>query len=324
MFNYIIARTFQAIAMMFIMTVLVFVAVFAIGDPIDIFTSPEMTQKQIEDVSRSLGLDRPFWQQYVLFLQRVWDGDFGVSYVFGIPAIQVVLSRLPATLELAGFAIFISLLVGIPLGLLAGMKQGSFFDRVVMTSSSVCFSVPTFWAGMLLVLIFGVEMRVLPTGGRGPTMSIFGVHFSFLTWEGLRHLILPSVNLALPVLALIVRLTRAGTSENLRLDYIRFARAKGLAERRIILVHLLRNIILPIITVTGLQLGTLIAFAVVTESVFGWPGIGKLIVDSINVLDRPVIIAHLVLVVVLFALINLIVDLLYVVLDPRVRLGGSA
>jgi peptide/nickel transport system permease protein len=303
---------------------IVFVGVYMIGDPVELFTNPSMSQEDVAEVRENLGFDKPLWQQYLLFLQRLLGGDLGLSYIFGTSAFDVIMQRLPATLELACGAILVSLAVGIPVGLIAGLRQHSLIDRAVMVLSSFCFSVPSFWAGLLLIMFFSVKLGWMPTGGRGPTREIFGIGFSFLTLQGLQMMILPVINLALPVLALIARLTRAGTIEHMRLDYIRCAEAKGVPRRRLIGVHLLRNIIIPVVTIAGLQLGNLIAFAVVTESIFSWPGVGKLIIDSIIHLDRPVIVAQLIVVVFIFGMINLAVDILNALLDPRVRSSVGA
>jgi peptide/nickel transport system permease protein len=248
----------------------------------------------------------------------------GNSYIHNIPALKLIIQRLPATLELAAIAIFIAIIFGIPLGLWAGMKPKSFFSRSIMGGSVLGFSLPTFWVGLMMILLFSIYLGLLPTSGRGKTIELLGIPVSFLTWDGIKHLLLPAVNLALYPLALVIRLTRTGMMETLLLDFVKFARAKGLTEKRVIFVHVLKNILIPIVTVIGLQFGTLLAFAVVTESIFAWPGMGKLIIDSINLLDRPVIVAYLLITVLIFTLINLITDLLYSVLDPRVRLGGPA
>jgi peptide/nickel transport system permease protein len=213
--------------------------------------------------------------------------------------------------------------IGIPLGLYAGLKPDSMAGKTIMGASILGFSLPTFWVGLMLIMVFAVQLGWLPSTGRGPTRELFGVHWSFLTWDGLRHMALPALNLALGNIALVLRLTRAGVRENLPMDYVKFARAKGISPNRVVFVHVLKNILIPIVTVVGLEIGGLIAFAVVTESVFAWPGMGKLIIDSINVLDRPVIVAYLMMIVLLFIVINLIVDLLYTVLDPRVRLESK-
>jgi peptide/nickel transport system permease protein len=304
------------------MSMLVFVGVYAIGDPVQLLISPEATQAEREQTIRNLGLDRPLWEQYLLFLGGALRGELGNSYIHNIPALKLIIQRLPATLELAAIAIFIAIIFGIPLGLWAGMKPKSFFSRSIMGGSVLGFSLPTFWVGLMMILLFSIYLGLLPTSGRGKTIELLGIPVSFLTWDGIKHLLLPSVNLALYPLALVIRLTRTGMMETLLLDFVKFARAKGLTEQRVIFVHVLKNILIPIVTVIGIQFGTLLAFAVVTESIFAWPGMGKLIIDSINLLDRPVIVAYLLITVLIFTLINLITDLLYSVLDPRVRLGG--
>jgi len=251
------------------------------------------------------------------------QGDLGNSFVFNQPAIQLILQRLPATLELAFVALLLALLVGLPLGLVAGLKPDSILDRSIMTGSILGFSLPNFWQGIMLVLIFSVTLGWLPSTGRGATGEILGVHTSLASWDGIRHLILPALNLALFKIALIVRLTRSGVRETMPLDYVKFARAKGLRESRVIYVHVLKNILIPIVTVVGMEFGSLIAFATVTETIFAWPGVGKLIIDSIMKLDRPVVVAYLLIVVAMFILLNLLVDIIYSVLDPRVRVGAS-
>ena len=306
------------------MSIIVFAGVYAIGNPIDILIPPDATQAEREAAMIALGLDRSLVQQYLYFVASALQGDFGTSFVFNQPAIQLIISRLPATLELAVCAMVLAVLIGLPLGMVAGMRPDSLLDRGVMTGSILGFSLPNFWQGMMLIMIFAVWLGWLPSGGRGETGTIFGIETSLATWDGIRHLLLPALNLALFKLALVIRLTRSGTREVMLTDYIKFARAKGLHPRRIVMVHVLRNILLPVITVVGMEFGSLIAFAVVTETIFSWPGMGKLIIDSITVLDRPVIVAYLLVVVVLFIIINLIVDVLYSVLDPRVRLGKGS
>jgi peptide/nickel transport system permease protein len=227
---------------------------------------------------------------------------------------------MPATMELAVTAVLLSVVVGIPLGLYAGLKPETWTGRMIMAGSILGFSLPTFWVGLMLIMVFAVQLGWLPSTGRGTTAELFGVQWSFLTRDGLAHMVMPATNLALGNIALVLRLTRAGVRENLQLEYVKFARAKGLSPSRVLFVHVMKNIMIPIVTVIGLEFGSVIAFAVVTESVFAWPGMGKLIIDSINVLDRPVIVAYLMMIVFLFVTINLLVDLLYTVLDPRVRL----
>jgi peptide/nickel transport system permease protein len=271
----------------------------------------------------ALGLDKPMWVQYAAFLSGALHGDLGRSFVHSTPALRLILERMPATLELAFAAMLIAIALGIPLGLWAGLKPNSVAGRSIMVGSILGFSLPTFWVGLMLIMVFSVMLGWLPSNGRGPTTEFLGVQVSFLSLEGWRHLIMPAVNLALFKLALLIRLTRAGTREALTQDYVRYARAKGLTNIRVIGVHVLRNILIPIVTVIGLEFGSVIAFAIVTETVFAWPGMGKLLIDSINLLDRPVIVAYLLAIVTLFIVINLIVDVLYSVLDPRVRLADA-
>jgi len=304
------------------MTVIVFIGINVIGNPVDILISPQADQAERARIIAELGLDQPLWWQYIEFVKGALQGNLGVSYIFNQPALQVILQRLPATLELAICAMLLSIAIGIPLGLYAGLKPDSYVSRTIMAGSILGFSLPTFWVGMLLIMIFAVQLGWLPNGGRGETVTIFGTQWSFLTWDGITHLMLPALNLALFKTSLILRLTRAGVQEVMPQDYIRLARAKGLSERRIIFVHALKNVMIPVVTVVGLEFGSVIAFSVVTETIFAWPGMGKLIIDSINVLDRPIIVAYLMIIVVLFVVINLVVDIVYTVLDPRVRLGG--
>lgn len=323
MLNFTLRRLAQSVATLFVMSLLVFTGVYAIGNPVDILINPQADQAEIAQTIARLGLDRPLWEQYWIFLKGAFSGDLGKSFAASIPAIELIFERMPATLELAFMAMLIAIVLGIPLGLLAGLKPDSWIGRSIMAGSILGFSLPTFWVGLMLIMVFSVQLGWLPTTGRGATVDVFGIPVSFLTWDGIRHLILPATNLALFKLSLLIRLTRAGTREAMLQDYVRYARAKGVPEREVVRVHVLRNILIPIVTVVGLELGSLIAFAVVTETVFAWPGMGKLLIDSINVLDRPVIVAYLLVIVFLFIFINLLVDLLYTALDPRVRLKGA-
>lgn len=302
------------------MSLIVFFAVNVIGNPVDILINPEFDQEELERAIKALGLDLPLWQQYLVFVKNALQGDFGKSFVFGQSALKLIIQRVPATLELAFTALIISIIIGIPLGLFAGLKPDSPVSKTIMGGSILGFSLPTFWVGIMMIMVFAVMLGVLPSTGRGQTVAVMGVEISFLTWDGLKHLLMPAINLALLKLSLVIRLTRAGTREVVLQDYVKFARAKGLSTRRVILVHVLKNILIPVITVVGLELGNLIAFSVVTETVFAWPGMGKLIIDSILLLDRPIIVAYLIIIVFMFVTINLVVDILYSVLDPRVRL----
>jgi peptide/nickel transport system permease protein len=323
MLVFVIRRTLQSVVVLFVMSLLVFVGVYAVGNPIDILISPQADQIDRERAIAALGLDKPLWAQYLSFLNGVAHGDLGRSFVHSTSAIGLILERMPATIELAASAMLIAIVLGIPLGLWAGLKPNGVAGRTIMAGSILGFSLPTFWVGLMLIMVFSVMLGWLPSNGRGETTLLFGIPVSFTSIDGLKHLAMPATNLALFNLALLIRLTRAGAQESLLQDYVKFARAKGLRNTRVIGVHVLRNILIPIVTVIGLQFGSLIGFAIVTESVFAWPGMGKLLIDSIGVLDRPVIVAYLLVIVTVFILINLIVDVLYSALDPRVRLTES-
>jgi peptide/nickel transport system permease protein len=304
------------------MSVLVFLGVYAIGNPIELLVNPQADEAEKLRATIALGLDRPLHEQYFTFLRGALSGDLGRSFVYGVPALELILSKLPATVELALVAMVLAVGIGIPLGLLAGLKPDGWVSRSIMTGSILGFSLPTFWVGLVLIMLFSVHLGWLPSGGRGETVTVLGLRFSVFTADGLAHVLLPAFNLALFKLSLLIRLTRAQTREALLQDYVRYARAKGLRASRVVGVHVLKNILIPIVTVIGLELGSVIAFAIVTESIFAWPGTGKLLIDSINQLDRPVIVAYLLVIVTLFVSINLVVDLLYTALDPRVRSGA--
>src|SRR6476660_1647391 len=289
------------------MSVIVFIGVHVIGNPVDILISPEADQAERARIIAMLGLDQPLWKQYLLFVNDALHGNLGRSFVFNEPALTLIAQRMPATLELAVTAVLMSIIFGVPLGLYAGLYPDGAAARTIMAGSILGFSLPTFWVGLMLIMVFAVQLGWLPSTGRGATAELFGVQWSCLTLDGLRHLLLPALHLSLFNISLVLRLTRAGVRETLPM----------------IFVHVLKNIMIPVVTVVGLELGSTIAFAVVTESVFAWPGMGKLIIDSINVLDRPVIVAYLMMIVLLFVAINLVVDLLYTVLDPRVRLEAK-
>jgi len=324
MLAYILRRLISSIVLLLVMSLLVFVGVYAIGNPVDLLISPEADQQEIARVITALGLDKPLWEQYLIFLKAALSGDLGRSFAFNTPAIELVLQRVPATMELALTAMLIAIGLGIPLGLYAGLKPDAPLARIIMAGSILGFSLPTFWVGLMLIMIFAVHLGWLPSTGRGETALFLGMQWSMFTWDGLRHLLMPAFNLALFQLALLIRLTRAGSREAVLQDYVKFARAKGLAMRRIVGLHVLKNIMIPIVTVIGLEFGSVVAFSIVTETIFAWPGMGKLLIDSINVLDRPVIVAYLLVIVVLFVLLNLVVDLVYSLLDPRVRLTGAS
>jgi peptide/nickel transport system permease protein len=317
--GFVIQRLLQAFVVMLAISVLVFVGVYAIGNPIDVLISPDVDQKTRELAIKQYGLDLPLWQQYLAFISRVAVGDFGKSFVFNMPVLELIFSRLPATLELTLAAVIGATLIGVPLGMYAGYRPNSALSKLIMAVSILGFSVPTFWVGLVLILTFAVTLGWLPAGNRGDTVAVFGVEWSFLTLNGLQHLFLPALNLALFKFAMMVRLARAGTREVMLTDTVRFARAAGESEWTILSRHVLRLISIPLVTVFGLELSSTLAFAVVTETIFSWPGIGKLIIDSISSLDRPVMVAYLMLVAFLFIMINFAVDLAYAALDPRMR-----
>lgn len=321
---FLLRRLMQAALVVLAMSVLVFIGVYAIGDPIEILISPDADQIERERAIQALGLDLPLWQQYLVFLAKAAQGDLGRSFVFNEPALQLILQRMPATLELAIGATIFALLIGLPLGLFAGLRPNSPVSKGIMAGSILGFSLPTFWVGLMLIMVFAVQLGWLPSTGRGETVEVLGMRWSFLTWDGIQHMIMPALNLSLFKISLVIRLTRAGVRETMLMDYVKFARAKGLSPARVTFVHVFKNILIPVVTVVGLEFGGTIAFSVVTESVFAWPGMGKLIIDSINVLDRPVIVAYLMIIVLMFITINLIVDLTYSVLDPRVRLESRS
>lgn len=323
MLGFTLRRLGQGLLVLAVMSALVFVGVYAIGNPVELLVNPQADDAERARATAALGLDKPLTAQFATFVVRALQGDLGRSFVYNVPAIQLILDKLPATLELAAAAMVIAVVLGIPLGLLAGLKPHSWVGRSIMAGSILGFSLPTFWVGLVLIMVFSVYLGWLPPNGRGETVALFGIPVSFLTLDGLKHLAMPATNLALFKLSLLVRLTRGGTREALLQDYVKFARAKGLSPGRVIGVHVLKNIMIPIVTVIGLELGSVIAYAVITESIFAWPGSGKLLIDSINQLDRPVIVAYLLVTVAIFVAINFVVDVLYSFLDPRVRLAAA-
>jgi len=320
MLLFIVRRTLQSMLVIFLMSVAMFVAVFAIGDPVFLLADPHATEADFDVIRKNLGLDKPLWVQYFVFISKMLNGDLGKSFFYGTDAITLIFQRLPATIELALVALLISVLFGIPLGLLAGIKPESLSSRTIMGFSIISFSLPSFWLGLMLILTFAVYLGILPATGRGDTVALFGTRVSVLTPDGLSHIILPAITLSLYNVALLIRLTRASTREVVLQDYVKAARAKGLSQRRVIGVHVLKNTLIPIVTVLGLEIGSLLTGSIITESIFSWPGMGKLIVDSIHVLDRPVIVAFMMVTVTLVICVNLAVDILYSVLDPRVDL----
>lgn len=323
MLAFLIRRIAQALLVIAVMMVLVFFGVNVIGDPIWMLISPEMDQKAIAETAAALGLDKPIWEQFWYFLKGVMRGDLGHSFVHGEPAIQLILSRMPATMELALVALLLAIVIGLPLGIYAGLKPDHLSSRAIMSGSILGFSLPSFWVGLMLIMVFAVMLGWLPATGRGETQAFLGIQTSLLSPAGWAFIALPAFNLATTKISLVIRLARAGVREVALMDYVKFARAKGLKNSRIIGVHILKNILIPVVTVLGLEFGSLVAFSVVTETIFAWPGMGKLLLESIQRLDRPVIVAYIMVVVVLFVIVNLIVDLIYTILDPRLRITAK-
>ncbi|MBO9354118.1 ABC transporter permease subunit [Bordetella petrii] len=317
-------RLIQSLFVLLAVSVVVFFAVYAVGDPIELLVSPEATMEARAATIARLGLDQPIWQQYFTFLWRALHGDLGNSFVHGIPAIELIVQRMPATFELVVVAISLTCLIGIPLGLVAGLYRDRLLGRGIMASSVLGFSLPNFWQGMMLILLFAVWLGWLPASGRGDTVSVLGVPLSILTANGWSHVIMPAINLALANIALVLRLTATGVAEAQSQEYVKFARAKGVRPGRIVRRHILRNILIPVVTVVGMEFGSLIAYSTITETVFAWPGMGKLLIDSVYQLDRPVVVAYVMLVTLIFVIVNFIVDILYAALDPRVQLVAPA
>jgi len=320
---FIIRRLLQSIAVVAVMSLIVFVGVNVVGDPVDMLINPEADQAEIARVIRDLGLDRPLHEQYLYFVKNALQGDLGKSFIFGESALKLIVERVPATFELALSALLMAIVFGVPLGVIAGMRPDAWSSKTIMAGSILGFSLPTFWVGLMMIMLFAVVLGWLPSTGRGDTVEVLGLQVSFFTLDGLSHLLLPALNLALLKISLVIRLARAGTREAMQQDYVKFARAKGLSESRVVMVHVMKNIMIPVVTVLGLEFCSLIAFSVVTETVFAWPGMGKLLIDSLHNLDRPVIVAYLMIIVLVFVVINLIVDIVYSLLDPRVRLKDA-
>ncbi len=321
MFAFIVSRLLQALPVMLTVSLISFMMFAFVGDPVAIMLGQDFTPAQRDALVRDLGLDQPAPVQFLKFVGNAVQGEFGLSYRLSRPVSDLIKERAPATLELAFSAALLALAVGVPLGVYTGLYRKSWLSRAFLTFSLVGVSLPPFLVGILLILTFSVALGWLPSFGRGDTVRIGGWTTGFLTWSGLKALILPSITLALFQLTLIMRLVRSEMLEVMRSDYVKFARARGLRNRTIHFGHALRNTLVPVITIVGLQLGAIIAFALVTETVFQWPGMGLLFIQSVGAADIPVMAAYLLLIALLFVVINLIVDLLYYAVDPRLRAG---
>ena len=319
MLAYIIRRVFQSVVVLLVVGLVAFSLFRFVGDPVENMLGQERTQLDIERLRTQLGLDQPFPVQYFKFLQGAAQGNFGVSYRQARPVADIIAERLPATLELAAVSAIFAIVLGVGLGVYTAIRRDGWLSNFIMTTSLIGVSLPTFLIGILLIYLFAVELKMLPSFGRGDVVSLGWWNTGFLTASGLKALILPAITLGLYQMTLIMRLVRAEMLEVLRQDYIRFARARGLSERAVNFGHALKNTLVPVITITGLQLGSIIAFAIITETVFQWPGVGLLFINAIQFVDIPVMASYLMLISVMFVGINLLVDLLYFAIDPRLR-----
>ena len=323
MLVFILRRLAQAVIVMLTVAFIAFMLFQYVGDPVTNILGQDATPEQRLQLRADLGLDQPFPVQFVRFVGKAVKGEFGLSLRQGRKVSSLIAERLPATLELSMSAAFIALAFGIPMGVYAALRRGSFLSQAMMTVSLIGVSLPVFLIGILLILVFAVTLKWLPSFGRGEVTMLGAWSTGFLTVDGWKHLILPAITLAVFQLALIMRLVRAEMLEVLRADYINFARARGLPNRAVYFGHALKNTLVPVITITGLQLGSLIAFAIVTETVFNWPGMGLLFIQAVGFADIPVMAAYLCLIALIFVVINLFVDLLYFAVDPRLRIEKS-
>jgi peptide/nickel transport system permease protein len=319
MIAFVIRRVFQSVVVLLIVGLIAFLMFRYVGDPIESLLGQERTFEDIANLRERLGLNDPFIVQYFNFLWGAVQGEFGISYRAGVPVSQLIGERLPATLELAFVSGLFALIGGLALGVYTALRRKGFIATAIMTTSLIGVSLPTFLIGIALIWIFAVELQWLPSNGRGEVVQIGGWTTGFLTSSGLQSLILPAITLGLYQLTLIMRLVRSEMLEVLRTDYIKFARARGLSARAVNFGHALKNTMIPVITITGLQLGSIVAFAIITETVFQWPGVGLMFINAINFVDIPVMATYLMLIAVFFVLVNLIVDLLYFAVDPRLR-----
>ena len=323
MFAFIVRRLAQAILVMVTVAFIAFMLFQYVGDPVVFLLGQDATPEQVRELRADLGLDQPFFIQFGHFLANAVQGEFGLSLRQGAQVSRLIAERLPATLELALVAAVLALVVGIPMGVYAALRRGTFMSQVFMTVSLLGVSLPTFLIGILLILVFAVQLGWFPSFGRGEVVQLGWWSTGLLTAKGWQHITLPAITLAIFQLTLIMRLVRAEMLEVLRTDYIKFARARGLSNRAIHFGHALKNTLVPVLTITGLQLGGLIAFAIITETVFQWPGMGLLFIQAVQFADIPVMAAYLCLIALIFVVINLAVDLLYFAVDPRLRIERS-
>jgi peptide/nickel transport system permease protein len=320
MISYLVKRVFQMVVVLWVVSIIVFTMMSFTGDPTYMMVPLDATEDEIANARMLLGMDKPYIVQYGIFLKNIIRGDFGRSFVFRQPALGLIMERMPATVEMVLAAMTLSLLLAIPLGVFAGAYPQKKTSRGIMAGSLLGISLPNFWVGMMLIFVLAVRFNILPSSGRGDTVRMMGINLSIITADGFQHIILPAVTLCFATLAMLLRITRAGMMEVMKQDFIKFARAKGATFRSVLFKHALKNVLIPVVTIFGLQLGDLIGFATITEYIFAWPGMGKLLIDSIYMGDRPVIVVYLMFVAFLFVIINFAVDVIYTLIDPRIKL----
>lgn len=323
MLSFLVKRVVQSAIVLLVVALISFIMFRYLGDPVAQLVNEDATYADRAMLREQMGLNEPIWIQFVHFSGRILQGNFGLSYQLGQPVARLLAERLPASLELSFVAFALSLALGIPMGIYASLKPDSLGARIMMIASLVGISLPTFFIGIMLILYFGVELGIMPTFGRGETVNIWGWSTGLLTASGLQSIVLPAVTLGLFQLTFIMRLVRAEMLEVLRSDFIKFAKARGISSSRIYFGHALKNTMIPVMTIAGLQLGSIIAFGIITESVFQWPGIGLLFLQAVSTVDIPIISSYLLLVAVIFVTVNLIVDVLYFLIDPRLRVAAS-
>ncbi len=323
MLAFVLRRLFQAILVMLVVALVSFSLFRFVGDPISVMVGQEATLEDRERMRQELGLDQPFPIQFAAYVGRIVQGEFGISYRVGRPVIDLIAERLPATLELAFCAAIFALVFGVGFGVFTALRRTRFSAKAIMTFSLIGVSLPTFLIGIALIYLFSVELKLLPSFGRGQVTDLGFWTTGFLTVSGLKSLVLPAITLGLFQMTLIMRLVRSEMLEVLRADYIKFARARGLSDRAVHFGHALKNTLIPVITIMGIKLGSLVAFAIITETVFQWPGVGFLFISSVQSVDIPLMATYLLLVALFFVTINLIVDMLYFIVDPRLKSGAA-
>ncbi|MGI6774309.1 ABC transporter permease [Acetomicrobium sp.] len=320
MLKLVIKRLFQMVLVLLIVSLIVFILSSMIGDPVSLMVPENASPEEVQAAREYLGLDKPIHVQYLIFMRDVVKGNFGRSYRYYQPAMKVILERIPATLEIVFLSVLITGVLSVLFGVYAGAYPKRSSSKTIMTFSIIGISLPSFWLGMMMIFIFSIYFGWLPPSGRGQLGTFLGIKSSLFTLNGLKHLILPAITLSLANIATLIRLIRAGMQETLKQDYIKYARSKGVSQRDVLYKHALPNTLIPVITIFGLQVGELIAFTTITETVFAWPGIGKLLIDSIYSVDKPIIVSYLMIVSAMFVMINFLVDITYIIIDPRVKI----